>query len=283
MEKGKTFILMTFLVLLFMFFGGAIGGEKGVIIAFLMALGMNFFSYFFSDKLVLKHYKAVPVDENSARGLYEIVARLSQRANLPMPKVYIIPEQVPNAFATGRNPANAAVAVTEGLLNLMNENEIEGVLAHEMSHVRHYDILIGSVATVFAGAIAVLANFAKLGAITDSNNRQNGGFSVIIAAIILPLAATIIQMAISRTREFKADAGAAELTGHPEWLVSALSKLDTYAKSRTMQNATPQSAHMFIINPFSGVLGNLSKLFSTHPSTQDRISRLNEIRAKMLS
>lgn len=282
MEQIKTFILMTFLALIFMFFGGLIGGEQGVIIAFVVALGMNFFSYFFSDKLVLKHYHAVKVDENSAGGLYAIVRRLANAANVPMPSVYIIPEQIPNAFATGRNPNNAAVAVTEGLLNLLSENEIEGVLAHEMSHVRHYDILIGSVAAVFAGAIAILANFAKFGAVFggNENNRQNG-ILMLVAAIIMPIAAAIIQMAISRSREYKADAGAANLTKHPEWLISALSKLENYAQNRTMQNATPQSAHMFIINPFSGVKSSLSQLFRTHPSTKDRIARLNEIKQSM--
>lgn len=282
MEQIKTFILMTFLALIFMFFGGLIGGEQGVIIAFIVALGMNFFSYFFSDKLVLKHYHAVKVDENSAGGLYAIVRRLANAANVPMPSVYIIPEQIPNAFATGRNPNNAAVAVTEGLLNLLSENEIEGVLAHEMSHVRHYDILIGSVAAVFAGAIAILANFAKFGAVFggNENNRQNG-ILMIIVAIIMPIAAAIIQMAISRSREYKADAGAANLTKHPEWLISALNKLENYAQNRTMQNATPQSAHMFIINPFSGVKSSLSQLFRTHPSTKDRIARLNEIKQSM--
>ncbi|MCI6641364.1 MULTISPECIES: zinc metalloprotease HtpX [Campylobacter] len=282
MEQIKTFILMTFLALIFMFFGGLIGGEQGVIIAFVVALGMNFFSYFFSDKLVLKHYHAVKVDENSAGGLYAIVRRLANAANVPMPSVYIIPEQIPNAFATGRNPNNAAVAVTEGLLNLLSENEIEGVLAHEMSHVRHYDILIGSMAAVFAGAIAILANFAKFGAVFggNENNRQNG-ILMIVAAIIMPIAAAIIQMAISRSREYKADAGAANLTKHPEWLISALSKLENYAQNRTMQNATPQSAHMFIINPFSGVKSSFSQLFRTHPSTKDRIARLNEIKQSM--
>lgn len=282
MEQIKTFILMTFLALIFMFFGGLIGGEQGVIIAFVVALGMNFFSYFFSDKLVLKHYHAVKVDENSAGGLYAIVRRLANAANVPMPSVYIIPEQIPNAFATGRNPNNAAVAVTEGLLNLLSENEIEGVLAHEMSHVRHYDILIGSVAAVFAGAIAILANFAKFGAVFggNENNRQNG-ILMLVAAIIMPIAAAIIQMAISRSREYKADAGAANLTKHPEWLISALNKLENYAQNRTMQNATPQSAHMFIINPFSGVKSSFSQLFRTHPSTKDRIARLNEIKQSM--
>lgn len=278
MEKLKTAGLMAGLMLLFMFVGNLIAGQTGMIIAFLVAAGMNFFSYFFSDKLVLKHYKAVEVSRANAAGLYNIVERLADRANLPMPKVYIIPEQVPNAFATGRNPSHAAVAVTEGLLKLMDEKEVEGVLAHEMSHVNHYDILIGSVAAVFAGAIAMLGNFAKVGAATGRNNANNrgGGAFMLLAAIVMPLAASVIQMAISRTREFKADAGAAKLTGHPEWLISALSKLDNYAKNYRMQNANSQTAHMFIINPFSGLKG-LTNLFSTHPTTADRIARLSQL------
>lgn len=281
MERFKTAVLMVSLMLLFMFVGNMLAGREGMVIAFIGAAAMNFFSYFFSDKLVLKHYGAIAVDENSAKGLYEIVRRLAMKGNLPMPKVYIIPEQVPNAFATGRNPQNAAVAVTEGLLNLMDEREIEGVLAHEMSHVGHYDILIGSVAAVFAGAIAMLANFAKFGAMmgNNSNNRSNGLF-VLLGAVIMPIAASVIQMAISRSREYKADAGAAMLTGHPEWLISALSKLDNYAKNYRMQNADPRSAHMFIINPFSGFGGNFANLFSTHPSTSDRIARLRELQGR---
>ncbi|MDA3053006.1 zinc metalloprotease HtpX [Campylobacter sp. JMF_01 NE2] len=284
MEKIKTALLMSGLVLLFMFVGSLIGGQKGMIMAFVVACGMNFFSYFFSDKLVLKHYRATPVTAESQPMLYDIIDRLCAKANLPMPKIYIINEQVPNAFATGRNPNNAAVAVTQGLLNLMSPQEIEGVLAHELSHVNHYDILIGSVAAMFAGAIAMLANFAKFGAIAGSNSQNRGdanGIFLLIGAVIMPLAASVIQMAISRTREFKADAGAAALTGHPEWLISALSKLDNYAKNYRMHSATGSTAHMFIINPFSGIKANFSQLFSTHPSTSDRIAKLEELKNKI--
>ncbi|MFC2491750.1 MAG: zinc metalloprotease HtpX [Campylobacter curvus] len=283
MEIFKTCFLMVVLMLLFVFVGGYVGGQQGMIIAFLVALGMNFFSYFFSDKLVLKHYNAVEVSEKNAKGLYAIVRRLSQNAGLPMPKVYIIPERAPNAFATGRNPSHAAVAVTEGLLNLLNENEIEGVLAHELSHVRHYDILTGSIAAVMAGAIAMLANFAKFGAASGSNrNAQKGNAAImLIIALIMPLAATIIQMAISREREYKADKGAALLTGHPEWLESALNKLENCSNSYTMQNASPQSAHMFIVNPFGGIKNTLSTLFRTHPSTSDRIAELKKIEIQL--
>ncbi|ORI08640.1 protease [Campylobacter concisus] len=281
MEIFKTAFLMVTLMLIFIAVGGYIGGEHGMMIAFLMAAGMNLFSYFFSDKLVLKRYNAIPVDESNAHGLYEIVSRLTQKANLPMPKIYIIPEEVPNAFATGRNPSHAAVAVTEGLLKILNENEIEGVLAHELSHVRHYDILTGSIAAILAGAIAMLANFAKVGGIAGQSggSRRGGGNAIVMLAlaILMPIAATIIQMAISREREYKADKGAAYLTGHPEWLASAIRKLESYSNSYIMQNASEQSAHMFIVNPFGSLTNKLGVLFRTHPSTSDRIAELEKL------
>lgn len=272
---------MVTLMLIFIAVGGYIGGEHGMMIAFLIAAGTNIFSYFFSDTLVLKRYNAIPVDESNAHGLYEIVSRLIQKANLPMPKIYIIPEEVPNAFATGRNPSHAAVAVTEGLLKILNENEIEGVLAHELSHVRHYDILTGSIAAILAGAIAMLANFAKVGGIAGQSggSRRGGGNAIVMLAlaILMPIAATIIQMAISREREYKADKGAAYLTGHPEWLASALRKLESYSNSYIMQNASEQSAHMFIVNPFGSLTNKLGVLFRTHPSTSDRIAELERL------
>ena len=281
MEIFKTAFLMVTLMLIFIAVGGYIGGEQGMMIAFLIAAGTNIFSYFFSDTLVLKRYNAIPVDESNAHGLYEIVSRLTQKANLPMPKIYIIPEEVPNAFATGRNPSHAAVAVTEGLLKILNENEIEGVLAHELSHVRHYDILTGSVAAILAGAIAMLANFAKVGGIAGQSggSRRGGGNAIVMLAlaILMPIAATIIQMAISREREYKADKGAAYLTGHPEWLASALRKLESYSNSYIMQNASEQSAHMFIVNPFGSLTNKLGVLFRTHPSTSDRIAELERL------
>ena len=271
---GKTVFLMILLMLIFMFVGNEIGGYEGMKTAFWVAGGMNFVSYFYSDKLVLKQYKATEVKEKNAPELYHIVRRLSEQAGLPMPKVYVIPEQVPNAFATGRNPKHAAVAATQGLLDLMTPEEVEGVLAHEMSHVRHYDILTGSVAAVFAGAITLLANSSK----RNTQNSRGG----LMGIVLMPIAATIIQMAISRTREYKADEGAAHLTGHPEWLMSALSKLDGYAKSNQMQRANRQTAHLFIVNPFSGIKGNFASLFSTHPATADRIARLEQIRRYMV-
>ena len=281
MEIFKTTFLMVTLMLILIAIGGYVGGEQGMMIAFLIAAGTNIFSYFFSDTIVLKRYNAIPVDESNAHGLYEIVSRLTQKANLPMPKIYIIPEEVPNAFATGRNPSHAAVAVTEGLLKILNENEIEGVLAHELSHVRHYDILTGSIAAILAGAIAMLANFAKVGGIAGQSggSRRGGGNAIVMLAlaILMPIAATIIQMAISREREYKADKGAAYLTGHPEWLASALRKLESYSNSYVMQNASEQSAHMFIVNPFGSLTNKLGVLFRTHPSTSDRIAELEKL------
>lgn len=282
MEVVKTVVLLTLLTLLFVFIGGMVGGTQGMLIAFVMAGIMNFVSYFYSDTLVLRHYHAVEVSEQEARGLYGIVERLAQKANLPLPKVYIIPDQVPNAFATGRNPSNAAVAVTEGLLELLDENEVEAVLAHELSHVRHYDILVGTIAATIAGAIGVIANMMQFGAMFGGNDRNRmNPLMMIVLAIILPFAAAIIQMAISRNREYMADEGAARLTRHPEWLQSALAKLSGYNAQGMVHEATPQSAHMFIINPFLGKNISFASLFSTHPSTEDRIARLEELKFEL--
>jgi len=278
MEVVKTVFLLTLLTVGFVWIGGLIGGQTGMMIAFIAAVGMNFFSYFNSDKLVLKHYNAVEVTESQAKGLYDIVRKLSQKAGTPMPKVYIIPDHVPNAFATGRNHSHAAVAVTEGLLEILDEHEVEGVLAHEMSHVKHYDILIGTIAATIAGAIAMLANFGMMFGGGDSENRPNP--IVMLALIFLaPMAASIVQMAVSRNREYMADEGAAKLTGHPEWLQSALIKLENYSRGhQVMHEATPETAHMFIINPFSGKDISFKSLFSTHPSTEDRIARLEQLK-----
>jgi heat shock protein HtpX len=279
MEVIKTVVLLTVMTLLFVFVGGMMGGTQGMLIALVMAGVMNFVSYFYSDSLVLRHYHAVEVGPKEAAGLYGIVERLSQKANLPMPKVYIIPENVPNAFATGRNPSNAAVAVTEGLLQLLDEDEVEAVLAHELSHVRHYDILVGTIAATIAGAIGVIANMMQFGAMFGGNrdNRVNP-IVMIVLAIILPLAAAVIQMAISRNREYMADEGAARLTRHPEWLQSALAKLSNYNQRGQVEEATQATAHMFIINQFAGKHVSFASLFSTHPSTEDRIARLEELK-----
>ena len=277
MEKFKTYFLMTALTLLFIWFGGLIGGKGGMIIAFIFAAGMNFYAYYYSDKQVLAHYDAIPVDESNAPGLYDIVRGLTRKANLPMPKLYIIPDSVPNAFATGRDYEHAAVAVTEGLLNLLDEEEIEGVIAHELSHIKHYDILIGTVAATIAGAISMLANFGMF----FGGDRDRNFLVDLILMIIMPLAATIIQMSISRSREFEADRGAAEITGHPEWLQSALSKLENYAREGVIHDADPSTAHMFIVNPFSGMGSAIGNLFRTHPTTEERIERLEEIKQEL--
>ena len=282
MEAVKTVILLTLMTLLMVWVGGIFGGQSGMLIALAIAGVMNFFSYFYSDKLVLRHYHAVEVDERSAPGLLEIVRRLSEKAGIPMPKVYIIPESVPNAFATGRNPSHAAVAVTEGLLELLDEEEVEAVLAHELSHVRHYDILIGTIAATIAGAIAWIANIMQFGAIFGGrDNNSPNPILMLVMSIILPLAAGIIQMAVSRSREFEADAGAARLTGHPEWLASALMKLENYNRRGMLPEATPETAHMFIINPFTGKDFSFANLFRTHPTTEQRIERLEQLRREM--
>jgi heat shock protein HtpX len=276
MEQLKTYILMIGLTLLFIWFGGMIGGQNGMLIAFLVALGMNFYAYYYSDQQILEHYHAIPVDRNSAPELYDIVSNLTRKANLPMPKLYIIPEEQPNAFATGRDYEHSAVAVTEGLLNLLTKEEVEAVIAHELSHIKHYDMLIGTVAATIAGAIAMLANFGMFFGGNDED-RPNP-IVMMILMIVMPIVATIIQMTVSRSREFMADEGAAKMTGHPEWLQSALIKLDNYARGIILPEAEPQTAHMFIINPFTGKEFSMQQLFSTHPTTQERVERLDELR-----
>lgn len=274
MEVFKTTAFMVILMLLFVSVGFYIGGTNGMIMAFLIALAMNFFSYFYSDKLILKHFNAMSVSQNSQ--IYLLVKELTSRANLPMPKVYIIDDNAPNAFATGRNHENAAVALTSGLINLMNENEIKAVVAHELGHIKHYDILTGSIAAVFAGALSLISNFAQLGTIKNEN-RPNM-ITTIALAVIMPLVASIIQMSISRSREYEADRFSAITTQNPQWLIDALSKLENYSQNHAvLKNADPQTAHMFIINPFGNVKSNLSNLFRTHPTTSDRIQKLKQM------
>ncbi|BAK73968.1 MAG: zinc metalloprotease HtpX [Arcobacter sp.] len=283
MEQIKTVFLLTFLTVLFVFIGYSFGGTNGMLIAFLIAGGMNFYAYYYSDQQVLKHYDATPLDD-VRHPVYRITQKLTQKAGLPMPKVYLIPDHTPNAFATGRNYEHAAVAVTMGLYEMLNEEELEGVIAHELSHIKHYDILIGTIAAVFSGAIAMIANMMQFGAMFGNNSdRQNSNPIMMIAmAILLPIAASIIQMTVSRSREFMADEGAARLTGNPAGLQSALSKLENYARSgHQIHNATEQTAHMFIINPFSGLKSNIANLFRTHPTTEDRIARLEELKAEL--
>jgi len=273
MEQLKTVFLLALMSVLFVFIGFSMGGGKGVLFALLIAGGMNFYAYFFSDKQVLKHYDAQLLE--SSHPIYDMVARLTQKAQLPMPKVYLINDGVPNAFATGRNPNNAAIAVTSGLLDILNPREIEAVLAHELSHVKHYDILVGSVAATIAGAIAWVGSMMHYG----SNNRNGNPIFMIILAILLPIAATIIQLTISRSREYMADEGAAKLVGDPSHLQNALLRIENYAQNYALHNAKPQDAHMFIINPLKGV--NFKSLFSTHPSTDERIKRLEALKYKM--
>jgi heat shock protein HtpX len=277
----KTTLLMGALTLLIVFIGRLFGGQQGMVIAFLLAMGMNFFSYWFSDKLVLKMYRATEVTPAQAPELYQIVQEVAQRAGLPMPRVYTIPQESPNAFATGRNPEHAAVAVTQGLLKLMNRDEIMGVLSHEMAHVRNRDILIGSIAATMAGAVMILASMARWSALfgggfsSSSDDREGGALGLIAMSILAPIAAMLIQMAISRSREYQADATGARFAGQPYGLASALQKLGAYSK-RLPMNASPSTAHMFIVNPLSG--RSLMNLFSTHPPLEDRIARLTGTR-----
>lgn len=280
MEQVKTVILLASLTILFVFIGGYVAGSNGALIAFLMAAGINFYAYYYSDKQVLSHYNAVLVEDRNHR-LHKIVQKLIYKSNLPMPKIYIIPDSVPNAFATGRNHENAAVAVTQGLLELLNEKEIEAVIAHELSHIKHYDILIGTIAATFAGAIAMLANMLQFSAMFGDNRRGVHPAVMIVLAIVLPLAAGIIQMTVSRSREYLADEGAARMTGEVKSLQSALAKLESYAKRGEVHHATEQTAHMFIVNPFSGHETKFSGIFRTHPTTQDRIARLEELQFEL--
>ena len=279
MEQIKTIFLLTFLTVLFVFIGYSFGGTNGMLIAFLIAGGMNFYAYYYSDQQVLKHYDAIILNDPK-HPVYKITQKLTQKTGLPMPKVYLIPDHTPNAFATGRNYEHAAVAVTMGLYEMLNEKELEGVIAHELSHIKHYDILIGTIAAVFAGAIAMIANMMQFGAMFGGNNKQGSNpIMMIVMAILLPLAASIIQMTVSRSREFMADEGAARMTGNPAGLQSALAKLENYARSgHQIRNATEQTAHMFIINPFSGLNSTFGNLFRTHPTTEDRIVRLEELK-----
>ena len=271
----KTAVLMAAITALFVAIGSLLGGRTGMMLALVVALGMNFFSYWFSDKLVLKMYNAQQVDESSAPQFYRMVSELAQRAQLPMPKVYLINEDAPNAFATGRNPANAAVAATTGILRVLSERELRGVMAHELAHVRHRDILISTVSATMAGAISMLANFAMFFGGRDSGGRSHNPIVGLLVMFLAPIAASLIQMAISRAREFEADRGGAEISGDPHSLASALQKIQQYANGGIPLQAAerhPETAQMMIVNPLSA--GGLRGLFSTHPSTEERVQRL---------
>jgi heat shock protein HtpX len=276
----KTGVLLAALTVLLVLIGGALGGQQGMILAFLMAMVMNFGSYWFSDRIVLAMYRAQPVDEAQAPGLYRIVRTLATRAGMPMPRIYILPDETPNAFATGRNPQHAAVAVTDGIMRIMSEEELEGVLAHELSHVRNRDTLIMAIAATLAGAITYVAHMAQWAMIFGGGRRDSdengsgvgGALGGLLMVVLAPLAATLIQLAVSRSREYQADASGAQMSGQPEGLARALEKLETASKMVPMQDATPATAHLFIVNPLTG--GGWTTLFSTHPPIAERVARL---------
>ncbi len=279
MNTVKTIGLMVFMTLLLVFVGAAIGGRSGMIFAFAMATIMNFGTYWFSDKIVLRMYGAQPVSEAEAPELYSIVRSLVQKAGLPMPKVYIIPGETPNAFATGRNPEHAVVAVTQGIMRLLSREELSGVIAHELAHIRHRDMLTGTIVATIAGAISMLAQMAQWALFFGGSRRDDdeGGspIAALVMMIVAPIAAMLVQMAISRTREYEADAGGAKIAGSPSGLANALLKLERGNQVIPMENAKPATAHMFIVNPLHG--GGLMNLFSTHPPIAERVKRLQEM------
>ena len=276
MNRIKTVLLLGLLTGVLIAIGGAIGGRMGMIIALILATAMNFFSYWYSDKIVLKAYRAQPLEEHQAPGLFAIVRELTGRAGLPMPRIAVIPDSTPNAFATGRNPDNAVVAVTQGIVDLLSERELRGVLSHELGHVKDRDILVSSVAATIAGAVMVLASMARwamiFGGSRDDDEGGAGILGLLMMSIIAPLAAMLIQMAISRSREYLADREGAEMSEDPGALADALAKLQSANQAHPMQSAKPQSAHLFIVNPLSAK--GMANLFSTHPPIEERIGRL---------
>jgi heat shock protein HtpX len=278
MNNIKTLVLLVTLTLVLVWAGGAVGGKQGMTIALIFALGMNFFAYWFSDKIVLRMYGAREVSESEAPELYSIVRRLAQRAEIPMPKVYMIDEEQPNAFATGRNPKHAAVAVTKGIIGLLSSEELLGVIGHELAHVKHRDILISTVAATIAGAISYISQMAQWAMIFGGHRGDDdeGGnpIAALVMMIVGPIAALIIQMAISRSREYGADEGGARIAGNARYLANALRKLQ-WASKKIPMDANPSTSHLFIVNPLSG--GGILKLFSTHPPIEERISRLESM------
>lgn len=278
MNGLKTLFLLTALTVLFLFIGLALGGQRGMMIAFAFAVVMNFFSYWFSDKIVLKMYRAREITEADNRRLYHIVRNQTQMAGMPMPRVYLIPSSSPNAFATGRNPRHAAVAATEGILSLLSDDELEGVIGHELAHIKNRDILTQTIAATVAGAISMLAYMARWTAIFGGyggrNDRGGGGIGLLAMAIVAPIAALFIQMAISRSREYAADAEGAKICGRPLSLANALRKLHRGLQRRPLA-ANPSTAHLFIVSPLSG--RGLANLFSTHPPVEERIDRLEKM------
>ena len=282
MNTLKTGILLILMTALIVWIGGQFGGMRGTILAFIIAIGMNVVSYWFSDKIVLAMYGAKPISESEAPDLYTIIGRLTSKAEIPMPKLYIVPSEMPNAFATGRDPQHAAVAVTQGLMRILNQNEVEGVIAHELAHVKNRDILISTIAATLAGAIMMIARMAQFAAIfggVRSDDRRGGGgvIGLLATIIVAPIAALLIQMAISRSREYQADATGAKISGHPMSLANALLKLDSTGR-QLPSDASPAMAHMFIVNPFHG---GIVSLFSTHPPIKERVARLEAMASQM--
>jgi heat shock protein HtpX len=285
MNRLKTTLLLSLLTVMMVMMGSAIGGKTGMVFAFFMAAAMNFFSYWFSDKIVLRMYGAQEIGEQDHPAFYGMVRRLAARAALPMPKVYIIPDQSPNAFATGRNPQHAAVAATEGILRILTPDELEGVMAHELAHVLNRDILVGTIAATFAGAISMIGNMLQWGAMfgvgrNDDEEGSGGLIGSLVMAIIAPIAAMLIQMAVSRSREYLADETGARICGRPLALANALRKLHNASQAIPMQDARPATAHMFIVNPLTG--GGVMSLFSTHPPMEERVARLESLTTRML-
>ncbi len=285
MNIFKTMILMALLTGVMVAVGGFVGGDGGALIMLILSVGMNFFGYWFSDTMVLKSYNAREVSAGDAPQLYNLVETLANKAGLPMPRVYVIESDVPNAFATGRNPSHAAVAVTTGIMRALDYNELSGVLGHELSHVKHRDILISTIAASMAGVISLFAQIVQWGAIfgtRSSDDERGGALGFIVTAIVAPFAAMLIQMAISRSREYDADKSGGEICGNPMYLASALEKIEYYARNYTpMPQAGTATAHMFIVNPLENSKKFLTGLFSTHPATEDRIARLREQASNM--
>ncbi|MFY9384736.1 MAG: M48 family metalloprotease [Dethiobacteria bacterium] len=286
MNRLKTFLLLLLLTAIFLLLGHFIAGQEGLIIAFILALAMNFFSYWFSDRFAISMTRSRPLSESEAPGVYRALRELTYNANMPMPRVYLMPTDQPNAFATGRNPENAVIAVTAGLLRMLDYEELKGVLGHELAHIRNRDILIGSIAAAIAGALMFVARLGMWGAAFGGGGRRNegGGAALalirLLALVLAPLAALLIQMSISRTREYGADSTAARISGNPQGLASALAKMDSYARRRPLRELNQATAHMFIINPFSAE--GLATIFSTHPPIRERIARLQRMRIERI-
>jgi len=279
MNRLKTFLLMALLTAIFLLLGGLIAGEEGLILAFILAMATNFFSYWFSDRMAISMTRSQPLSETDAPEVYRAMRELTHNAGMPMPRLYLMPSEQPNAFATGRSPQHAVVAVTTGLLRMLDYEELKGVLAHELAHIRNRDILIGTIAAALAGALMFVARIGMWsGAFGGGNRRSGGGAALLIrliALILAPFAALLIQMSISRTREYGADAAGARFSGNPQGLASALAKMEQYARRRPMQEINQAAAHMFIVNPFSAK--GLTALFSTHPPIEERIARLRRM------